>query len=122
MSTYLVAFGNGPFEFVESAYKSPLSGVVRPLRVYGAPVCPPDARQRCSRLSSHAGSHTEVQIRLGSQGEGASYLRKGVCPSNCFPTLAQDRLRMFNLEYPLPKLDTLIAGEAQGAIPVECFI
>ncbi|KAL7281141.1 hypothetical protein ACG7TL_004449 [Trametes sanguinea] len=34
VSTYLVAYANGPFEFLESAYKSPLSGKVRPLRIY----------------------------------------------------------------------------------------
>lgn len=36
MSTYLLAYANGPFEYLESSYKSPLSGAVRPLRIYGA--------------------------------------------------------------------------------------
>lgn len=35
MSTYLVAFANGNFEYIESEYVSPLSGKKRPLRVYG---------------------------------------------------------------------------------------
>lgn len=35
MSTYIVAYANGPFEFVEGSYTSPLSGKVRPLRFYG---------------------------------------------------------------------------------------
>jgi aminopeptidase N len=35
MSTYLLAFANGEFAHLESSYKSPLSGKVRPLRVYG---------------------------------------------------------------------------------------
>jgi aminopeptidase 2 len=34
MSTYLVAFANGPFEYREASYTSPLSGVTRPLRIY----------------------------------------------------------------------------------------
>lgn len=35
MSTYLVAFANGDFKYVEDTYTSPLSGKVRKLRVYG---------------------------------------------------------------------------------------
>ena len=35
MSSYLVAYANGPFKHIEGSYKSPLSGKVRPLRVYG---------------------------------------------------------------------------------------
>jgi hypothetical protein len=35
MSTYLVAFSNGHFEYLESSYISPLSGTTRPLRIYG---------------------------------------------------------------------------------------
>ena len=34
VSTYLVAYANGPFEYLESSYKSPLSGKIRPLRIY----------------------------------------------------------------------------------------
>ncbi len=34
MSTYLLAFANGEFVHLESSYKSPLSGRVRPLRIY----------------------------------------------------------------------------------------
>lgn len=34
MSTYIVAFANGPFTYIEDSYKSPLSGKSRPLRVY----------------------------------------------------------------------------------------
>jgi aminopeptidase N len=36
MSTYLLAIANGEFVHLESSYKSPLSGKVRPLRIYGA--------------------------------------------------------------------------------------
>lgn len=35
MSTYLIAYANGVFEYLESSYTSPLSGKIRPLRVYG---------------------------------------------------------------------------------------
>ena len=35
MSTYLLALANGKFVHLESSYKSPLSGKVRPLRIYG---------------------------------------------------------------------------------------
>ena len=35
MSTYIVAYANGDFTYVESSYTSPLSGTVRPLRMYG---------------------------------------------------------------------------------------
>ena len=34
MSTYLVAYANGRFAHLESSYKSPLSGKIRPLRIY----------------------------------------------------------------------------------------
>lgn len=34
MSTYLVAFANGDFKYLESSYTSPLSGKTRPLRIY----------------------------------------------------------------------------------------
>ena len=36
ISSYLVAWANGPFEFVEGSYTSPLSGKTRPVRIYGA--------------------------------------------------------------------------------------
>lgn len=35
ISSYLVAWANGPFEFVEGSYTSPLSGKTRPVRIYG---------------------------------------------------------------------------------------
>jgi len=36
ISSYLIAWANGPFEFVEGSYTSPLSGKTRPVRIYGA--------------------------------------------------------------------------------------
>ena len=35
ISSYLVAWANGPFEFIEGSYTSPLSGKIRPVRIYG---------------------------------------------------------------------------------------
>ena len=35
MSTYIVAYANGPFKFLESSVSMPLSGKTIPLRVYG---------------------------------------------------------------------------------------
>ncbi|KAE9396723.1 hypothetical protein BT96DRAFT_966398 [Gymnopus androsaceus JB14] len=37
MSTYIVAYANGQFEFLEGSFTSPLSGKKRPIRVYGTP-------------------------------------------------------------------------------------
>lgn len=34
VSTYLIAYANGPFVYLEDSYQSPLSGKVRPLRIY----------------------------------------------------------------------------------------
>ncbi|TCD59793.1 Aminopeptidase 2 mitochondrial [Steccherinum ochraceum] len=34
MSTYIVAFATGPFTYRETSYQSPISGVIRPVRVY----------------------------------------------------------------------------------------
>lgn len=39
MSTYIVAYANGPFKFLESSVAMPLSGKTIPLRVYGKPTC-----------------------------------------------------------------------------------
>lgn len=38
MSSYIVAFANGPFQYLESSYTSPLSGKTRPLRIYSKPI------------------------------------------------------------------------------------
>lgn len=35
MSTYLVALANGPFQYTEASYTSPISGITKPVRVYG---------------------------------------------------------------------------------------
>lgn len=76
MSTYIVAFANGPFEYLEDSYTSPLSGKVRPLRVYA----------------------TKDVVH---QGQFALEVKKKVLP------LYE---QVFDIEYPLPKLDTLVVS------------
>lgn len=77
MSTYIVAWANGPFAFVEDTYTSPLSGTVRPLRVYTTP-------------------------DVIHQAQFALEVKKRVLP------LYE---QVFDIEYPLPKLDTLVATD-----------
>ena len=77
MSTYIVAWANGPFSFVETSYTSPLTGKVRPLRVYTTP-------------------------DLVHQAQFALDVKKKVLP------LYE---QVFDIEYPLPKLDTLVATD-----------
>lgn len=77
MSTYLLAYANGPFKYIESAYTSPLSGKVRPLRVYT----------------------TEDKIH---QAQFALDVKRRVMP------IYEE---VFDVEYPLPKLDTLVAND-----------
>lgn len=90
MSTYLVAFANGIFEHIESSYVSPLSGKTRPLRIYGKLLL-------CLfNSSSDEASATSEYIK---QAEFALDIKRRVLP------LYE---QMFDVEYPLPKLDTLI--------------
>ncbi|KAL4243860.1 Aminopeptidase [Abortiporus biennis] len=77
MSTYLVAFSNGPFAYVESSYTSPLSGKVKPLRVYATP-------------------------DLIHQAHFVLGVTETVMPRY---------EQIFDIEYPLPKLDTLAAAD-----------
>ncbi|THH32969.1 hypothetical protein EUX98_g1220 [Antrodiella citrinella] len=75
MSTYIVAYANGPFVYLESSYKSPISGATRPLRIYTTP-------------------------DLIHQAQFALDVKRDVLPH--YETV-------FDIEYPLPKLDTLVA-------------
>ncbi|KAF9246581.1 hypothetical protein BU15DRAFT_39568 [Melanogaster broomeanus] len=67
MSTYLVAYANGHFAYLEGSYKSPLTGNTRPLRAQYA---------------------LDVKAKV-------------------LPIYEQ----IFDIEYPLPKLDTLVAHD-----------
>ncbi|KAH7340339.1 leucyl aminopeptidase [Rhizoctonia solani] len=69
MSSYLVAFANGHFEYLESSYTSPISGKTRPLRIY-------------------------AQFALDVKAKVLPIYEK-----------------VFDVEYPLPKLDTLVAND-----------
>ncbi|KAI0373350.1 leucyl aminopeptidase [Pilatotrama ljubarskyi] len=80
VSTYLVAYANGPFEYLESSYKSPLSGKVRPLRIYAT-------------------------ADVISQAQFALDIKRMVLP------LYEE---VFDIEYPLPKLDTLVVSDMIG--------
>ncbi|KAH8983498.1 leucyl aminopeptidase [Lactarius akahatsu] len=77
MSTYLLALANGEFVHLESSYKSPLSGKVRPLRIYATPDVIGQAQ--------YALDIKEKALPLYEQA--------------------------FDIEYPLPKLDTLVAND-----------
>ncbi|EUC58817.1 leucyl aminopeptidase [Rhizoctonia solani AG-3 Rhs1AP] len=77
MSSYLVAFANGHFEFLESSYTSPLSGKTRPLRIYA------------TKDIIH-----QTQFALDVKAKVIPIYEK-----------------MFDIEYPLPKLDTLVAHD-----------
>ncbi|KAJ7185799.1 leucyl aminopeptidase [Mycena filopes] len=77
MSTYLVAFANGDFQYLESAFCSPLSGRTVPLRIYTDP-----------KNLSHARFVLELTARV-------------------LPLYEQ----VFDIEYPLPKVDTLVGTE-----------
>ncbi|KAA1467279.1 leucyl aminopeptidase [Dentipellis sp. KUC8613] len=77
MSTYLLAWAVGPFTYLESSYKSPISGKVRPLRIYTTP-----------DLIHQAHFALEVKEKT-------------------LPLYEQ----VFEVEYPLPKLDTLVAED-----------
>ncbi|KAJ6582902.1 leucyl aminopeptidase [Mycena vulgaris] len=77
MSTYLVAYANGEFQHLESAFCSPISGRTVPIRIYTTPKNLP-----------HAGFALELTARVLPLYE-----------------------RIFDIEYPLPKLDTLVVND-----------
>ncbi|KZO98208.1 hypothetical protein CALVIDRAFT_526106 [Calocera viscosa TUFC12733] len=77
MSTYLVAWANGPFEHIESSYESPITGKNITLRVYTT-----------AEHISQAGLALDVMARVLPIYE-----------------------KIFDIPYPLPKLDTLVADD-----------
>ncbi|KAJ7242385.1 leucyl aminopeptidase [Mycena haematopus] len=77
MSSYLVAFANGPFAYLETQIVMPLSGRTVPLRVYATP-------------------------DIVHQGEFCLEVTAKVLP------LYE---KIFEIEYPLPKLDTLAVND-----------
>ncbi|THU99057.1 zincin [Dendrothele bispora CBS 962.96] len=77
MSTYIVAFASGPFEYIESKVKLPISGMEVPLRVYAT-----------------ADIIHQAQFALDFKAQ-------------VLPLYEQ----LFDVPYPLPKLDTLVAAD-----------
>ncbi|KAJ6487746.1 leucyl aminopeptidase [Mycena sanguinolenta] len=77
MSTYLVAYANGDFRYLETDFCSPLSGRTVPVRIYTT-----------ARNLPHAGFALELTARV-------------------LPLYEQ----IFDIEYPLPKLDTLVVDD-----------
>ncbi|GJJ09825.1 hypothetical protein Clacol_004049 [Clathrus columnatus] len=77
MSTYLVAFANGDFKYLESSYTSPLSGETRPLRIYAT-----------KDLIDQSQFALDVKAKVLPLYEQA-----------------------FDIEYALPKLDTLVVHD-----------
>jgi hypothetical protein len=77
VSSYLVAWANGPFAHLESSYTSPLSGKTKPLRIYAT--------------QDHI---AQAQYALDVKALALPVYEK-----------------VFDIEYPLPKLDTLIAAD-----------
>ncbi|KAK7463587.1 Aminopeptidase 2 mitochondrial [Stygiomarasmius scandens] len=82
MSTYIVAFASGPFEYIESTVTLPISNTTVPLRVYA----------------------TTSHIHLA---QFALDIKAKVLP------LYE---RLFDIPYPLPKLDTLVVHDHTGAM------
>ncbi|GAA6024593.1 hypothetical protein JCM8202_005070 [Rhodotorula sphaerocarpa] len=82
MSTYLAAWANGDFEYLESSYTSPLTNRVVPLRVLA----------------------TRKNIAQGD------LLLETTC--KILPLYEE----IFDIEYPLSKLDTLVVDDFQGAM------
>ncbi|SAM58350.1 probable AAP1-alanine/arginine aminopeptidase [Ustilago bromivora] len=77
VSTYLVAWANGPFVSLESSYTSPLTGKVIPMKVYTTP-----------EYIHQAQYALDVKVKVLPEYE-----------------------RVFDVAYPLPKLDTLVASD-----------
>jgi aminopeptidase 2 len=93
MSTYLLALANGQFAHLESSYKSPLSGKVRPLRIYGMSFA-------VSVLISFSCSPATPDVI--SQAQYALDIKQKAVP------LYE---QAFDVEYALPKLDTLVVND-----------
>ena len=77
MSTYLVAWANGVFRYIEGAYTSPITGQQVPMRVYTTP-------------------------EYIHQAQYALEVKQKVLP---------EYEKVFDIAYPLPKLDTLVASD-----------
>jgi len=91
MSTYIVAFANGHFDHLETSVVMPLSKKTVPLRIYGW--VPPLLPSQSNSLRYPATSDNIGQAQF------ALDVKAAVLP------LYE---KIFDVEYPLPKLDTLV--------------
>lgn len=105
MSTYIVAFANGIFEYLESSYQSSLSGKVRPLRIYGIV-----HRYYCRSLYWFLIALATSD--LISQAQYALDVKTKVVPVY---------EQLFDIEYPLPKLDTLLVRHISSVTLLPTF-
>ncbi|KAJ2930053.1 hypothetical protein H1R20_g7024, partial [Candolleomyces eurysporus] len=97
MSTYIVAVANGDFKFLETSVKMPLSGKTIPLRIYSQYSV--FDYQKAFDLMLFCYSATPDVIH---QAQFALDVKAAALP------LYE---KIFNVEYPLPKLDTLVAHD-----------
>jgi aminopeptidase 2 len=95
MSTYLLAFANGEFVHLESSYQSPLSGKIRPLRIYSM----------ASYIDWSPPIHVHLPVATPDVINQAQYALD--IKQKALPLYE----KAFNIEYPLPKLDTLVAND-----------
>lgn len=105
MSTYIVAWANGDFKYLEKSVVMPLSGKTIPLRIYGEPLVP-----QCRIILTLKAIGTADIIH---QAQFALDVKAAVLP------LYE---KVFDVEYPLPKLDTLVVSlSPPGRFYLNCF-
>lgn len=108
MSSYLVAWAVGDFKYIEDSYVSKLSGRTVPLRIYGASLLP-------RAFSSRMFTPTDARLSLSASatpnaiGEVDTAL---AATKLCVPLYEE----LFDMEYPLPKLDTLCVSNFGGGM------
>ena len=107
MSTYLVAYANGVFDYLESSYTSPLSGKTRPLRVYGKLILFEPTRP--TTLTKHFIATPDLtpltKFALDVKAKALPIYEK-----------------IFDIEYPLPKLDTLVVSDFDAGKPTPLLL
>lgn len=77
MSSYIVAYANGPFKHLESSVELPLSKKVIPLRIYGKAYVALSSRD-ANLPFSYPRCYPSSPIRFGYQGQGFTVVRTGL--------------------------------------------
>jgi aminopeptidase 2 len=95
MSSYIVAFANGHFEYLEKTVHLPLSGKTLPLRIYGEILSLLVWTALISGSSATSDIIHQAQFALDVKAQ-------------VLPLYEQ----VFDVAYPLPKLDTLVVGRS----------